>query len=262
MAGISRKTGIEGQKESDSDHAERVCDASQKSLPLLLRQILERNLDGSQERQAAFLDEGPFSFFPFLVVDVFVRDNPAILDPDDSVAISSRQFFVVRHQDDKPLLALFLEQRHDRLGIVAVQCAGRLIGQNDFGIRYQSSGYGRPLGLPTGKLVRFFVGQILDPDIAKHRQSFFTAFGIRHAPHLQGYPDIVENLELRYQEIILKDEPYLFVSIPIPFPVVHFPKRPAIDSNVAGSDAVQSAEEIEERCLSAPGRSQNRHELN
>ena len=87
-----------------------------------------------------------------------------------------RDIGFVRNENNcvSALIQIF-EKRHDFIAGFRIEIAGRLIGQNDGWIIYQSPRDRDALPLTAGKLVRLVVQTITEPHFLQHVRGALTA---------------------------------------------------------------------------------------
>src|SRR5262245_12363259 len=84
--------------------------------------------------------------------DIF--DNPPIMQGNLSLRTIG-YFCRMGNQDDRSTVAVkVLEQGQDLVAGTAVQCAGRLVSQDESGVAHHSACDDHPLLLSTGELIR------------------------------------------------------------------------------------------------------------
>ena len=93
-----------------------------------------------------------------------------------------------------------------------VECAGRLVCQNQLRLGDQGSGNGCPLLLSARDLIRIFVQQIFDPEPLGERQQLLPHFRIFFARQHQRQENILLQIKVVQQIKILKDKTQIFAS--------------------------------------------------
>jgi len=103
-----------------------------------------------------------------------IRTDPAVPQLNDPGGVFLRQLRVVGHHDHKPVLRHFPQQLHNLDAGVAVQSAGRFIGQENIRVVDQRPRDGHALHLSAGHLARLFMELISQPDLCQGVLSAFS----------------------------------------------------------------------------------------
>ena len=159
---------------------------------------------------------------------------------------------------DQPILGDLLEQIHDLDTGVAVQRAGRLVGEQDIRIVDQRARDRDTLHLTAGELRGLFVDMLLEPDLLER---FGRAAGtLISADTTDGQRelDIFENRLVGDEVVALKDESDGMVAVGVPVAVGIALCAHAVDDQVAVVIAIQSADDIQQGRFTGAALSEDR----
>ena len=109
-----------------------------------------------------------------------IRNNLTVADFDDAVCVCRNARIVGDHNHGMPVFVQLMDDFHHIFTAGGIQCAGRLVGKDDFAAVHQSAGNRNTLLLTTGKLAGFVAFFILQAQIA---QQFFRTFRALFAVH-------------------------------------------------------------------------------
>ena len=109
-----------------------------------------------------------------------------------------------------------------------VEVAGRLVGQQDFGLVYQRPGDGHPLLLAAGKLPGLVGGPLLQPDGPQRLQRRFPDFGTIRIDERQFH--VFQGADPRQQVKGLKDKSDFLIADLGQFVAVQAADFPAVQN--------------------------------
>ena len=187
-----------------------------------------------------------------------VGGDLTVLEGDDARRVLLRQLGVVGDHHDQPILGDLLEQIHDLDTGVAVQRAGRLVGEQDIRIVDQRARDRDTLHLTAGELRGLFVDMLLEPDLLER---FGRAAGtLIGADTTDGQRelDIFENRLVGDEVVALKDESDGMVAVGVPVAVGIALCAHAVDDQVAVVIAIQSADDIQQGRFTGAALSEDR----
>ena len=118
-----------------------------------------------------------------------------------------RDVYIVRDHDDRDALVVQRpEQLHDLCAGLAVQCAGRFVGEQNFRIIDNGARNGDTLTLTAGKLVGLEIHAVAEPDAFQRANGTLAALLFRHARVEQGERNVFDGALPRQQVEALKNE--------------------------------------------------------
>ena len=163
----------------------------------------------------------------------------------------------MRNHNDELCFGYFFEQLHYGNTRFAVEGARRFVGKNNSGIVYDCAGNGNALHLSARQLIGFFIEFFLQ---AYANQRFFGALSsvsLRYAAQRHGKLDVFQNRQVGNEIVALKYESDAMISVGIPiFVPVRFGGN-AVDKQVAVRISVQAADNVQQRCFAAAGRTED-----
>jgi hypothetical protein len=139
------------------------------------------------------------------------------------------------------------EKRHDVAAGVAVEIAGRFVGDEDGGLRRKSAGDRDALLLAAGEfggIVRDAAGE---PDVTEHLTRSIERIGA--AGELERHGDVLERGHRRHQVEILEDEADPPAAESGERILVEIGVVLAVDEDAAGVDPLQAGDDHEQRRL-------------
>ena len=167
----------------------------------------------------------------------------------------------MRDHDDELILCDLLQQIHDLHARLTVERAGRLVGKQDVGIVDDGARDGHALHLTAGHLVRRFVQLVAQTDLFQRLDGACAPLLTGDAGERERELDVCQHALVRDEVVALKDKADGVVAVGVPVAVVIFLRGAAVDDEVAGGVAVESADDVQQRGLAAAGLSEDRHEL-
>ena len=195
------------------------------------------------------------------MVRIAVVRDASVLQADDALGILLGKFRVMRHHDDEPVFGDLLQQFHDLHRGLGVQRPRRFIRQQDIRVVHQGAGNGDALHLAAGHLVRFLLKLIPEADFAQRLLRPAAALGMRNARDCQRQLHIRQNRLVGDQVIGLKDKADGVVAIGVPVGVRELSGGASVDDQVSRAEAVQAADDVQQRGLAAAGVAQDRDKL-
>ena len=167
----------------------------------------------------------------------------------------------MRDHDDQTVLGHLLEQLHNLHGGVGVQRAGRLVGQHDVRVVDQCASDSDALHLSAGQLVRLLVHVGAQPHLRQGTAGTLTALGPRNARDGQRQFHVGQDALVRDEVVALEDEADGVVAVGVPVAVAVLFGGGAVDHQITGIVAIQTANDVEQRGLAGPGGTEDSHEL-
>ena len=144
---------------------------------------------------------------------------------------------------------------------VAVQCAGRLIGQNDRRVPHQRPGNGNTLLLAAGKLVGAVPELITQAHLLQHLFGPGVALGAADARIHQRHLYVLHQVEPRQKIILLEDKAQHFVADRSQLVAAHLAHIPAVEPVSAMGRHVQTADDVHAGGLAGAGLADDGYEL-
>ena len=141
--------------------------------------------------------------------------NPAVAHADDSIAGRDVRF-VVSHDDDRGLLlgADFPQQAEHVGSRLAVEFAGRLIGENQLRLLEQRSRDGDALLLAAGQVVGSMQKSVGQAKASQQLSSLLTKL-IRNASRKIRHEHVVNGVQIAQQIEALEDEPHVVAAVSV-----------------------------------------------
>ena len=162
----------------------------------------------------------------------------------------------MRDHDDKLILRYLLEDIHYLHGGIGVECAGRLVGQEDIRVVDERTGYGNALHLAAGHLVRLLLKLIAKADLLQSLGRAAAALLRSNAGERERKLNVCEHRLVRNEVIRLEHEAYRVVAVAVPVGIgIIFCGAPVYDQ-VAGAVLVKPADNVQKRGLAAAGMTQ------
>ena len=175
---LGLEPGQGGNHGGDGRDADHDAQGRQDGAGLVRPDLAQGQIDALIEQSKEGQGEGKHGFhlvtFPSSAIRVTppglvhfgrqVAVDAAVLHADDPLGVAGHALLVGDQDDRLPFRVELIEQGQDVLAGLAVEVAGRLIGQQDAGIADQGAGDGDPLLLAAGELV----GTVLDPVAQAH----------------------------------------------------------------------------------------------
>ena len=165
---------------------------------------------------------------------------------------------VVRDEHDRrPRFAVErLEQLDDARAGVAVEIAGRLVGEEDARRVGERARDGDALLLAAGELRREVIEPVAEPDARE--QLARARAGAAVAAQLERHLHVLERGERRDQLKALEDESNFLAAQPRALVLVHRGEVGVVEQHLAARRRVESGEQAEERRLAAARRPDDR----
>ena len=189
-------------------------------------------------------------------------DKATVLQLDFAVR-QGGQFFIMGH-DDEGLLELvpqFEEELMQFAGVVGVEVAGGLVGEDDLGFVDEGAGHGHPLLLAPRQLGRLVGDPLLEMQEVEQLLRLFQRLlaGEPRDHGRQGH--ILRGRELGQQMVELEDEADVTVAEVRQRLVLEAADVGALDDDGPAVGAVERADDVQQGRLAGTGRADNRHYL-
>ena len=180
------------------------------------------------------------------VVGHGVGEDDAVFQVDDARRVPLGQLRVVGDHDDEAVFRDLFQKLHDLNTRLAVQCAGRLVGQQDVRVVDEGARNGDTLHLAAGHLGGVFVQLVAQANLLQCLSS--TAFPLRagDARDRQGQLDVSENGLMGDQIVALEHETDGVVAVGIPVAVGVLFGGDAVDDQVAAVVPVKAADDVQQ----------------
>lgn len=137
---------------------------------------------------------------------IAIVDHPPVLQTDDAVCLHRNGIIVGDEHHGVALIVHLLQHSQHFAAGVAVQCAGRLVGQNDRRVPHQRPSDGNTLLLAAGELSGIGLFFIRQTHFAEQLTGFFLRlFFIYPSDHLR-LRNVFQHREMREQVKILKNK--------------------------------------------------------
>ena len=251
------------QNERDADDADGPCERGEQRAGLFRHEVVQRQAHGRRKAHGrVLLDLDRHGCRRLgLRARIVVADDPAVEQAHGARGVFRRQLRVVRDHDDELIFCNLLQQIHDLYARFAVERAGRLVGEQDVRVVDDGARDGHALHLAAGHLVRRLVELVAKTDLFQHLDGARTPLLARDARERQRELDICQHALVRDEVVALKDEADGVVAVRVPVAVVILLRGAAVDDEVTGGVAVQTADDVQQRGLAAAGLAQNCDEL-
>src|SRR6266545_610610 len=172
-----------------------------------------------------------------------------------------RDHLLVGDHDDGRDLVEFEQQPHHVLARLAVQRAGRLVGEQQRGFTHDRPRDRGALFFATGQRVRPVGQPVAEPDELQGRFGAFASFPLAGAGVEQAVGDVVQGRHARCQVELLENEPDPLGPQRREVMVGQFGDVEPVDDDLPGAGAVQRAHHMQQRRLARPRRPNDRHQL-
>ena len=167
----------------------------------------------------------------------------------------------MRDHDNELILCNFLQQIHDLHARLAVERAGRLVSQQNIGVVDDGARDGHALHLAAGHLVRRLVKLVAQTDLFQRLDGARAPLLAGDAGERERELDVCQHALVRDEVIALKDKADGVVAVGVPVTVVIFLRGAAVDDEVAGGVAVEPADDVQQRGLTAAGLAEDCNKL-
>ena len=187
-----------------------------------------------------------------------VGDQP-VGNVDRAIGVGGH-FGVVRYDDDRDALGVQpLEHPQDLVARLRIEVAGRLVGQQERGTIDEGPCNRHPLLLAAGHLRRLVVQPGGQPHLLEQRlgqpPGLATRVGARRPPLgvVQRHQDIVQGRRSPQEVETLEDKTQFVRPYQGPFVRRKAAHLPAVEPELAGSRAVEAAQDVHQRGLAGTG---------
>ena len=157
----------------------------------------------------------------------------------------------MRDHDDETVFGDLFQYLHHLHARLAVERAGRLIGEQNVRVVDKRSRDGDALHLAAGHLVRLFVELVAEAHALKRLDGALAALALAHARERERQLHVAQYRLVRNEVIALEDEADGVVAIAVPVGVGEILCRSAIDDEIAARVVVKAADDVEQRRLAA-----------
>ena len=260
---VRLKAVRERQNERNADNADGPCERGEQGAGLFRHEVVQRQAHGRcKAHGGVLLDLGGHGRGRLgLRARIVVADDPAVEQAHGARGVFRCQLRVVRDHDDELIFCDLLQQIHDLHARLAVERAGRFVGEQDVGVVDDGARDGHALHLAAGHLVRRLVELVAQTDLFQRLDGARAPLLTGDARERQCELDICQHALVRDEVVALKDKADGVVAVCVPVAVVVLLRGAAVDDKVAGGVAVQTADDVQQRGLAAAGLAQDRNEL-
>ena len=167
----------------------------------------------------------------------------------------------MRDHDDEAVLGDVLQDLHHLHARLAVERAGRLVGEQNVRIVDERPRDGDALHLAAGHLVRLFVELVAKANALERLFRALAALALAHAGERERQLHVAQYRLVRNEVIALEDEADGVVAVAVPVGVGEVLCRSAADDEIAARIVVQTADDVEQRRLAAARMSEDGDKL-
>ncbi len=174
-----------------------------------------------------------------------------------------RQFFIVR-DDEEGLLEGVSEDEEEVMelaGVLGVEVAGGLVGEDQLGVVHQRPGHGNALLLPSRQLRGLVPYPIRKFQKIKKFLCSLKGFLPALPGDKRGHRHILQRRELGQQMVELIDETDMPVAELRQLVVGQTVEIHAVNDHLSPIRLVQRADDVQQRRFAGPGRTDNRHDF-
>ena len=146
--------------------------------------------------------------------------HDAVQQADDSRGILLCKLGIVRHHNYQLVLGDFLQDFHDLDARCGIQCAGRLVRQQDIRIVDDGTCNGNALHLPAGHLVGLFLHLVAQSDSPERILRTAAAFRLGYTGERQRQLHVCQHALVRDKIVALEYKADAVVTVGVPVAVV------------------------------------------
>ena len=157
----------------------------------------------------------------------------------------------MRDHDDEAVLGDVLQDIHHLHARLAVERAGRLVGEQNVRIVDERPRDGDTLHLAARHLVRLFVELVAKAHALKRPDRALAALALAHTRERERQLHVAQYRLVRNEVIALEDKADGVVAVAVPVGVGKVLRRLAVDDEIAARIVVETADDVEHRCLAA-----------
>ena len=157
----------------------------------------------------------------------------------------------MRDHDDEAVLGDVFEDLHHLHARLAVERAGRLVGEQNVRIVDERPRDSDTLHLAAGHLVRLFVELVAEANALKRLDGALAALRLAHARERERQLHVAQYRLVRNEVIALEDEADGVVAVTVPVGIGKVLRRLAVDDEIALRVVVKAADDVEQRRLAA-----------
>ena len=192
---------------------------------------------------------------------IAIVDHPPVLQTDDAVCLHRNGIIVGDEHHGVALIVHLLQHSQHFAAGVAVQCAGRLVGQNDRRVPHQCPGDGNTLLLAAGKLVGAVPELIAQTHLLQHLFGPGVALGAADARIHQRHLHVLHQVEPWQKIVLLEDKAQHLVADRSQLVAVHLAHIPAVEPVGSVGGHIQTADDVHTGGLAGTGLADDGHEL-
>jgi hypothetical protein len=185
----------------------------------------------------------------------------AVLQERDAIGTRGKLRVVGHHHAGHPLAADGDQQQHDGLGVHRVQCAGRLVAEQELAVAHHRAGDRGALAFAAGQLVGEMVRALGDAQSGQGPQPGLARRLHGHTVQFQRDRDVLDRGEAGQQVEVLED----VSDQPAPQPGLVVDGQPGqvgpVHQDLAAGRFLQAPGDGEQRALAGAARSHDRDQL-
>ena len=242
-------TGGQGNDECDADDADGSGKSREQSTGFFGAQVVEAQRQRGEHRHgraAHVLVHRRRDGCSIRLIGHGVGADDAVLQVDDAGRIALGQLRVVGDHDHQPVFGDLFQQLHDLDAGLAVQSAGRFVGQQDVRVVHQGAGDGHALHLTAGHFAGVLVQLVAQADLFQRFGGAAFALGTGDAGDGQSQLHVGQHGLVRDQIVALEHKADGVVAVGIPIAIGVFPRGNTVDDQVAAVVAVQTADDVQQ----------------
>ena len=178
-------------------------------------------------------------------------EHAAVLDEEDAARATRRAHGVRDHEDGLPGGVDLAEEVQQLVGRAGVERAGRLVGQQDAGLRNQGARHGGALLLPAGDLIGVLRKQLVDPQTLRQRQKALLHLAPALPREDERQADVVLERKGIKEVELLKHETEVVAAEGRHVALAHPGEILSVEQHAPRRRAVERGEDVQQRRLAA-----------
>ena len=192
---------------------------------------------------------------------IAIVDHPPVLQTDDAVCLHRNGIIVGDEHHGVALIVHLLQHSQHFAAGVAVQCAGRLVGQNDRRVPHQRPSDGNTLLLAARKLVGAVPELIAQTHLLQHLFGPGVALGAADARIHQRHLHVLHQVEPWQKIVLLEDETQHLVADGCQLVAAHPANVFSVQAVGARCGHIQAADDVHAGGFTGAGLAHDGHEL-
>ena len=153
------------------------------------------------------------------------------------------------------------DEIHNLHACYGIECAGRLVCEQDFRVVYKCTRNCYSLALTARKLIRLLIILIGESDSVKRTLCTLDSLLFTDACDSERKLNVTEHGLVRDEVVALEDEADSVVTVNVPISIAVELCALAVYNEIARGVVIKTANDIEQRSLSAARCTENRYEL-